>query len=219
MLSPVYIDNNHHIAQPKDRAKTAPRLQSQQLNTLKLEVDQIGLYYWHAGVRSASAPMGASSAGPAGDHSCCRAAGRDWQPSIHCKVLMHCSLAAFFNRCGLFAVSLQGHQGRAVWHRSKSVISTDTMMVGCGCRRTLLGSALCPDGCEEGGCVQDATKGGLRCQKCRGTLLQSTVRVAPVRRIRKSHWQGGGPLLVHAPYNFLEALACVRSSENVPDYR
>lgn len=39
-------------------------------------------------------------------------------------------------------------------------------------------SAFCPDGCDRvnGGCVQDNTMAGLRCQDCLGNLLVNRVR-------------------------------------------
>lgn len=38
-------------------------------------------------------------------------------------------------------------------------------------RRQLLVSPLCPEGCMPDGCVQDSTRGGLRCQKCQNNLV------------------------------------------------
>lgn len=39
-------------------------------------------------------------------------------------------------------------------------------------------SAFCPAGCDRdfGGCIQDATQAGLRCQSCQGTLFVNKVR-------------------------------------------
>lgn len=37
--------------------------------------------------------------------------------------------------------------------------------------RQLRSSALCPQGCSEGGCVADSTSGGLRCNKCDNNLV------------------------------------------------
>jgi hypothetical protein len=38
-------------------------------------------------------------------------------------------------------------------------------------------SAMCPEGCDRpnGGCVQDNTMAGLRCQKCLGNLFVNKV--------------------------------------------
>lgn len=41
--------------------------------------------------------------------------------------------------------------------------------------RNLLQTAFCPEGCAAGSCIQDATKGGLRCQKCVNMLVVDKV--------------------------------------------
>lgn len=57
---------------------------------------------------------------------------------------------------------------------SFSALRRRLLLAGRGLQQ-FLSQNFCPDGCADDGCIQDATRGGLRCQKCQAGLVVDLV--------------------------------------------